>query len=322
VCSSDLTKAWAPVTDDQLVRISGGDGFWAAIDPLEPWIVYGESQYGGLVRKDKRNGHSERASPGTRETRNKYRFNWATPYFISGHPPYPLYLGGNYVFKSFDGGKSWKEISPDLSKNENLAERTILGLKPVLKPYASMTALAESPLKPGLIYAGTDDGNLHVTLDDGLNWKNLSDKLPMPSDRFFTRLICSSRKVNTVYAAAARYYEANDFSPYLFVSHDNGNTWKDLGKNIPQHAVIKGFAEHPLNTGILFAGSHNCLYVSFDGGDSWTSVKGTLPAVAIDDIKIKMPENHLILGTYGRGIIILDNIDKLIELSAASWQQR
>jgi len=308
------TENWSTITDDQLVRVSGGDGFWAAIDPLNPEIVYGESQYGGLVRKDKRTGRSYGASPGSRKTRGKYRFNWNAPYFISVHPPYPLYMGGNYVFKSLDKGKNWKEISDDLSRNEDLSEKTILGLKPAHKPYASMTALAESPLKPGIIYAGTDDGKLHVTLDDGQNWTDLSDKLPMPNDRFFTRLICSGSKVNTVYAAAARYYEADDLKPYLFVSHDNGQTWIDIGKNLPREAVVKGFAEHQQNPDVLFAGTHNCLYLSQDGGNTWKAIKGELPPVAIDDIKIKMPENHLILGTYGRGIIIHDDINALLNL--------
>jgi photosystem II stability/assembly factor-like uncharacterized protein len=221
-------------------------------------------------------------------------------------------MGGNFVFKSIDKGKNWKKISKDLSRNEDLSERTILDLKPALKPYASMTALAESPLKQGVIYAGTDDGNLHVTLDDGETWTDLTDKLPMPKDRFFTRLICSGSKVNTVYATAARYYEANDLKPYLFVSHDNGQTWTDIGKNLPEEAVVKGFAEYQLNPDVLFAGTHNILFLSKDGGTTWKAIKGELPPVAIDDIKIKMPENHLILGTYGRGIIIHNNIKTLL----------
>jgi len=306
------TENWSSITDDQLVRVSGGDGFWAAVDPIQPEIVYGESQYGGLMRKDKRTGKSESARPGSRSTRDKYRFNWNTPYFISVHPPHSLYIGGNYIFKSSDKGDNWEEISKDLSKNQDLSNETILDMKPGLKPYNSMTALAESPLKPGLIYAGADDGNFFVTKDDGENWIDLTDKLPMPADRFFTRIICSGHNPATVYAATARYYEANDFKPYLFVSHDYGNTWESLGENMPQEAVIKGFAEHPENPDIMFVGSHNSLLLSIDGGNSWKQIVDGIPSVAIDDIKIKMPENHLILGTYGRGIIIHDAIDKLV----------
>jgi len=118
------TENWSDIEDEDLFRVSGGDGFWAAIDPLNPQIVYGESQYGGLVRRDKQSGEHNGVSPGNRRTRGKYRFNWNTPYFISVHPPYPLYMGGNYVFKSFNQGEKWKEISGDLSRNEDLSEKT------------------------------------------------------------------------------------------------------------------------------------------------------------------------------------------------------
>lgn len=298
------TKEWSKITDDQLVRISGGDGFWAAIDPLNPEIVYGESQYGGLVQRDKRTNKQKYIKPRKPRGEEQYRFNWNAPYLISLHPPHAIYIGGNYLFKSVDQGDNWKEISPDLSKNEDLSKKKILGMKPALKPYASITALDESPLKPGLIYAGTDDGNLHMTRDDGANWTDLTDLLPMPDDRFMMRIICSSHDPATVYVAAARYYEANDFSPYLFRSTDYGQTWESLGANMPSAAIVKGFAEHPSNPDLLFAGVHNGLLISDNGGKTWEKVGGTLPPVCIDDIKVKMPENHLILGSYGRGIII------------------
>jgi photosystem II stability/assembly factor-like uncharacterized protein len=289
--------------DSLIINISWGDGFWSATDPHDPAIVYGESQYGGISRYEFRTGKSFGIQPRSPDKKNFYRFNWNAPFFISTHPPHAIYLGGNKLLRSDNRGEDWAEVSPDLSRNEDLKSRTIMGMKPVLKPYASITALAESPLKPGVIYAGTDDGNLQMTRDGGQTWINLSDKLPMPSDRFFTRLICSVHETGTVYAACARYYEANDLKPYLFKSTDYGQTWESLSHAMPPEAVIRGFAEHPLHPGLLYCGVHNGMLISSDAGKTWMRAPGLIP-VAIDDIKIQMPTGDLVLGSYGRGLII------------------
>jgi photosystem II stability/assembly factor-like uncharacterized protein len=292
------------ITPDSLItNISWGDGFWTAVDPVDPNIVYGESQYGGITRYDFRTDKSFDIQPAAPDKITPYRFNWNAPYFVSTHPPHAIYLGGNKLLRSENRGESWKEVSPDLSRNEEVKSRTIMGMKPVLKPYASMTALAESPLKPGVIYAGTDDGNLQMTSDDGLTWVDLSDRLPMPADRFFTRLICSVHDIGTVYAACARYYEANDLKPYLFRSTDFGRTWESLTSEMPAEAIIRGFAEHPLNPDLLYCGIHNGLLISTDAGKTWIRAPGLIP-VAIDDIKIQMPTGDVVLGSYGRGLII------------------
>ena len=289
--------------DSLISNISWGDGFFAGLDPLNRNIAYGESQYGGISRYDFSINKSFYVQPRNPDKKSPYRFNWNAPYIISVHPPHALYMGGNKLFKSENKGDDWTEISGDLSRNEPLNEKTIMGMKPVLKPYASITALAESPLKPGVIYAGTDDGNLQMTRDGGQSWINISDKLPMPSDRFFTRLICSVSGAGTVYVACARYYEANDLKPYLFRSTDYGQTWESLTTNMPAEAVIRGFAEHPINTDWLYCGAHNGLLISKDTGKTWMRAPGMIP-VAIDDIKIQMPSGDVVLGSYGRGIII------------------
>jgi photosystem II stability/assembly factor-like uncharacterized protein len=292
------------MTPDSLVyNISGGDGFWSAVDPLDPMIAYGESQYGGIVRYEYYTDRQFDVQPSSPDKTAPYRFNWNAPFIISTHPPHPVYLGGNKLFRSGDRGETWSEISPDLSRQENLKIKTIMGMKPVLKPYASLTALAESPLKPGVIYAGTDDGNLQMTPDGGNTWIDISGKLPMPADRFFTRLVCSVHDIATVYAACARYYEADDLRPYLFRSTDFGQTWEPLTAGMPEEAVVRGFAEHPLNPGTLYCGIHNGLLISTDAGKSWSRPAGLIP-VAVDDINIQMPTGDVVLGTYGRGIII------------------
>jgi hypothetical protein len=273
------------------------------VDPVDPMVVYGESQYGGISRYEFRTGKNFEIQPNAPDKKNPYRFNWNAPFILSTHPPHAIYLGGNKLLKSVNRGEEWTEVSPDLSRNENLKGLTIMGMKPVLKPYASITALAESPFKPGVIYAGTDDGNLQMTRDGGQTWLNLSDKFPMPSDRFFTRLICSNHEVGTVYAACARYYEANDLKPYLFRSTDYGQSWESLAATMPEEAVIRGFAEHPLNPEWLYCGVHNGLLISTDAGKTWIRAPGLIP-VAIDDVKIQMPGGDVVLGSYGRGLII------------------
>ncbi len=292
------------ITPDSLIsNISWGDGFWAALDPVDSTIAYGESQYGGISRYEFRTDKSFGVQPRNTDRKNPYRFNWNAPYFISTHPPHALYLGGNKLFRSDDRGENWTIVSSDLSRNEDLKNRLIMGMKPVLKPYASITALAESPLKPGVFYAGTDDGNLQMTPDDGKTWINLSDRLPMPSDRFFTRLVCSIENPATVYVACARYYEADDLKPYLFRSTDFGQTWESLTATMPSEAVVRGFAEHPLHPEWLYCGVHNGLLISKDAGKTWSRAPGLIP-VAIDDIKVQMPSGDLVLGSYGRSIII------------------
>lgn len=289
--------------------VAGGDGFWSAVHPLNPDIVYGESQYGYLVRNDFRDGTNANVRPRPdSENPQEQRFNWNTPFFISVHPPHALYLGGNFLYKSTDEGKGWLRISADLSKNEDLSKILVLDQKPVIKPYATITALAESPVKPGFLLAGTDDGKLHLSLDDGGNWTDLSDRLPAPADRFFTRVLWSVSDLKTAYVAFARYYEADDLSPWLFKTTDLGKTWELITDGFPAEAVIKGLCEHPDHPDLLFAGSHNALYISLNAGRSWFKPDWEIPPVAIDDIKLAFPSNDLVLGSYGRGIIILDNI--------------
>jgi len=302
------------VNNQDIIRICGGDGFYSASEPHNPQIVYGESQYGFINRVDLRTGERQMIKPKASKG-VKHRFNWNTPFFVSSHTPHALYLGGNFVFKSLDQGAEWQTLGHDLSVNQDLSKTLVIGQKPVLKPYASITALAESPLKPGYLLAGSDDGNLHLSKDDGESWTDVSDRLPMPIDRFFTRVLWSTNHVGNAYAACGRYYEANDFSPYLFKTTDFGKTWNPITKGLPDAAIVKGLAEHPSNPDILFAGTHNGLYLSINGGEHWQSFQLNVPPVAIDDIKLSFPDNDLVLGSYGRGIIILDHIGFLSELN-------
>ena len=295
------------IMNEDAVYISGGDGFYPAIDPEDYTVVYAESQHGGLNLVNPVTGESKYIKPQPEDKKEKYRFNWNSPLFISPHDHDVLYFGGNKLFKTSNKGNTWEVISPDLSNNTDRSKWEIMGQKPTHKAYATITAIAESALQKGLIYAGTDDGNVHVTFDDGGSWKNLSGNFDLEEERYVTRIFPSNSDTGTAYIAFARYYEANDFAPYLFRTTDYGETWVSLTKNMSERAVIKGFAEHPRNPELLFAGIHNGLLISIDAGENWIRFDGDLPPVGVDDIKIA-PNNDLVLGTYGRGIIILDDI--------------
>jgi photosystem II stability/assembly factor-like uncharacterized protein len=295
-----------PVGGSDVLSINGGDGFYSAAVPGNPETVFAESQYGYIVRYSYADSTRKRVKPAAEEGEEELRFNWNTPFFVSVHPPYNLYIGSQFVHRSDDLGESWSVISDDLSRNYDLDSTLVLGQKPLLKPYNSMTALVESPLKKGLIYAGTDDGNLWVTEDDGESWKDLTTLIPGDQERFITRIVPSMHDESTVYVAYGRFYEADDLSPWLFVSRDRGNSWSRITEGMDDQAVVMAFAEHPLNHDMLFAGVHNGLYISANGGASWSRLTGSLPYVQVSDI-VFSPESHdMILATYGRGIWIGD----------------
>ena len=296
-----------PVAGDDLLSINGGDGFCSAAVPGNPEIVFAESQYGNIVRFNYADSTRKRVKPSAEEGAEALRFNWNTPFFVSAHKPYNLYIGSQFIHRSSDQGESWEVISDDLSRDYDLDSTLVLGQKPLLKPYSSMTALAESPLAKGLIYAGTDDGNLWVTRDDGNSWEDLTTLLPVEEDRFITRIVPSVHNKSTLYVAYGRFYEADDLSPYLFVSRDEGKSWSRITAGMDKEAVVMGFAEHPLNPDMLFAGVHNGLYISNNGGTDWSRLTGSLPYVQVSDIIFSPDRHDMVLGTYGRGIWIGDN---------------
>ncbi len=308
------------ISNSDYISITGGDGFYSASEPLDASVVYGESQYGYIVRFDIQAEERKMIRPRPESEEEEYRFTWNTPFFVSRHKPHALYIGGNKLFKSTNRGEKWEVISEDLTRGPKPDTIAIMGIKPVKKPYAALTVLCESPLRKGLIYAGTDDGNLHLTMDDGETWTDLTEKLPGPQDRFLTRIVASVHDLATAYVAYGRYYEADDFTPYLFKTSDFGETWTDITGDMPEMALVKGFAEHPRNPQLLFAGIHNGLLISIDGGYHWVR-PDNLIKVAIDDIEIAEVENDLVLGSYGRGIFIWDDITMLQELTQEVLEQ-
>jgi len=305
------TYSRSGILNEDVVRVGGGDGFVPVIDPRDHTTVYAESQFGGLRRVDLVTGRATGIKPTPPDTTETYRFAWNSPVLISPHDPDVLYFGGNKLFKTTNQGEDWQAISPDLTRNENPGEWEIMGLKPSLRTYNVLSTVAESPLRQGLIYAGADDGYVHRTTDGGRTWEALTDEFEFDGEvRFVTDIHASSRDAETAYIAfTGQYYD--DMAPHLFKTEDAGDSWTRITGGMPAEAVVMAVHEHPSNPDLLFAGVHNGLMVSVDGGESWERAGGNMPPVSVNDIAIK--NGDLVLATYGRGIIILDDADYLAE---------
>ncbi len=280
---------WIPKRYDQWKYLwidpwSGGDGCITAVDPLDSNTIYYSSQEGGIRRMDLRTRTSESAMV-SEEQRKTLRFNFISPYFLSAHT-HSLYLGAQRVMKSDDQGRSWREVSPDLSVGKDNSKTSL-----------AIGALVESPLKPGLLYAGTDKGLFWVTQDGGANWSDHSTGLP-PA---YVRSIMPSRFRDSRVYVALSGINYDDFTTYLYKSEDYGKTWEKIVGNLPSEIayVIK---EDPQHENVLYAGLYRSLYISMDRGKSWAQFGTGMPAAAISDIEIHGPSRDLVISTHGRGL--------------------
>ena len=295
-------------------RISGADGFQCAVDPDDPFTVYSETQYGGLLRNNVRGkGGSTRIKPSAGEGQPTYRFNWNSPIVLSSHDSKTIYFAGNHVFKSTNQGNRWEKISPDLT-NGRPGPSQVSG--------HTIHALAESPKKAGLLYAGTDDGNLHVSKDDGKSWTNLTEKLPGPKERTIGRIECSAHDEGTAFVTIDRHRN-DDRRPYLFKTTDHGATWKSLTANLPDGAMVNVIRQSSKNADLLFVGTENGLFASLDGGAKWHRInRSGLPGVVpVDDLVIHPRDRDLVIGTHGRAIWVMD-VKPLEELDAKLLQKQ
>jgi photosystem II stability/assembly factor-like uncharacterized protein len=304
------------ILNEDAVNVGGGDGFVPAIDPRDFTRMYVESQFGALRKVDLVTGRSTGIKPVPQDSTESYRFNWNSPILISSHDPDVVYFAGNRLFKTTDQGENWEVVSEDLTRNETPSEWEIMGLKPSLRAYNTLTGLAESPLQQGLIYAGADDGSVFRTLDGGETWDPLTDKFGFDNStlggvKFVTKIHASSRNPETAYISFTGHFY-DDLSPQLFKTTDSGDSWTRITGDMPAEAVVMAIVEHPNNPDLLFAGVHNGLMLSVNGGENWTRAGGDLPPVSVNDIAIK--NGDLVLATYGRGFIILDDIAFLEEL--------
>jgi photosystem II stability/assembly factor-like uncharacterized protein len=300
--------------------INGGDGFFVRPDPKNSYFVYANSQNNGLVKRDLRAGLSKGIRPEAPFSEKPYRFNWNAPIMISPHDPQTIYCGGNFLFRSRDGGYSWEKISPDLTTND--PKKQVDGVGPITpensgaEVHCTITALAESPVKPGILWCGSDDGLVHVSTDGGQTWVNVTKNFPgLPAGSWCSRIEASHFEPGTAYVSFDNH-RVDDYRPYVFKTTDFGRTWKSIKSNLPDFGWVHVIREHPANKNLLFVGTEFGIYLSYNCGLGWIKIHGTnLPTVSVNDIAIHPRDNDLIIGTHGRGVWILDDISFLTELT-------
>ena len=310
-------------------NVGGGDGFFTVMHPANPDIMIAESQGGFLARVNRKTRERVTIRPLVRpaeeeEEERTLRWNWDTPILLSSHDDQVLYAGSNILFRSPDLGQSWAEISPDLTWNIDRDTLTLMGVagdQPQMSrndgqsTYGNLTALAESPFDPSVLYTGSDDGRVHVTRDGGGNWTDVTGNVRgLPPYTYVTRIVASGGAAGGVYAVFDGH-RSDDFSPYIFASDDFGESWERITDGLP-NTSLNALAQHPSASNLLFAGSEVGVHFSIDGGANWQPLKNGLPTVPVDDIVVHPRENDLVVGTHGLGIWIMDDIGPLQELSA------
>jgi photosystem II stability/assembly factor-like uncharacterized protein len=255
-------------------------------------VIYYEHQMGDLRRKRMSTGRAESIRPRAAAGEPPLRSNWMTPFFISPHNPRTLYYVANRLFKSLDRGDSWTPVSPDLTSAPPVQDNV---------PWGTLSSVAESPLRAGLLYAGADDGSLHVTRDDSKTWTRIDANLP---DRWITRVVPSQHDLATVYVSMTGY-RFDDFSTYLYVSRDYGASWTSLGAGLPAEPV-NVIGEDPKDARVLYVGTDTGVYASVDRGQTWLSLCRDLPTTPVYDLVVHPRDDELVIGTHGRSIFVAD----------------
>ena len=315
---SRTTSSFGIINDDWYVT-NGGDGFWSAIDPVNQNIVYAESQYGYMVRYDRKSGESISIKPQPRKGEYTYRWNWNTPLFISPHSHTRIYCAANKVFRSEDRGNTWKVISDDLTKQIDRNKLKLMGkvwsVDAVAKNastslYGTIISLDESIIQEDLLYAGTDDGLIQVTENGGQGWHKI-DKFPGVPDTTYVSDILSSKFDADVVFASFDNRKRDDFKPYILKSSNKGKSWESICSNLPENGTVHTIQQDHVNPDLLFVGTEFGVHFTVDGGKKWIQLKSGLPTISVKDIAIQKHENDLVLATFGRGFYILDDYTPL-----------
>jgi photosystem II stability/assembly factor-like uncharacterized protein len=335
------------ILNEDWLRVGGGDGFGNQIDPTDNRTLYTASQYLGLSRLDLVTRERTDIRPGDPQGHIADRRNWDTwgnpdarepmlgnamapanwdaPFILSPHDPRTIYAGTDELWKSRDQGNTWTSLG-NLTTGVDRSTLSIMGQRPSettlslddgIPYYPTLTAIAESPVTPGLLYVGTDDGNVQVSQDDGASWTNVADRFPdLPERSYVSSIEASRHRTGTVYVAFDGH-RSDDFDNYLYRSDDVGQSWASIAGSLPDRRVIRAVHEDPRNPDVVYIGTELGFFLSLDRGQSWVELKNNLPRVAVNDLAIHPRDNDLVLGTHGRGIWILDGIASLQELTPA-----
>ncbi|MFQ5702918.1 MAG: hypothetical protein ACE5HT_02740 [Gemmatimonadales bacterium] len=314
------TRRWAGIINDDWQQIGFGDGMYQQADPTSHRYVYVLAQNGNLSRFDAVTGDALGIRPAPPTGEAPYRFDWTTPSLVSQHDPRTIYLGGNRLFISHDRGETW-ERTPDLSREMSRDTLRLMGVlgsdlriskNDGTSSFGEITTISESPLTPDILWVGTDDGNLQLSRDGGATWTELSGNVPdVPTGTYVSRVAASVTDQGTVYVTFDAHRDG-DFQPYVFRSVDFGQSWSNLGKDLPTGSanVIVEYAGSP---NLLFLGTEHALFVSTDAGTHWAKFRANLPTTLYDDVVIQPREKDLVVATHGRSLWILDDLTPLAE---------
>jgi len=296
----------------------GGDGFEPQVEPGNPDIVYSQWQNGGLSRWDRRSGEAQDIAPQPAKGQ-VLKWNWSSALLISPHSPTRLYYGSNVLFQSDDRGDNWRQISPDLTRqldrNQLKVMDRVWSVDAVAKNrstsyYGNIVALAESPLVEGLIYAGTDDGLLHISANGGGEWHRVGKFGKTPEMGYVASLAASQHEADVVYISIDNHKQG-DFAPYVLRSNDRGRSWKSIAGDLPERGTVYSVVEDHVDPQLLFVGTEFGAFFTHDGGKSWIQLGGGIPTIACRDLSIQQRENDLVAGTFGRGFWVLDDYSPL-----------
>jgi photosystem II stability/assembly factor-like uncharacterized protein len=285
--------------------IGAGESGYILPDPVNPQIVYGGSTGGDLYRFDSKTGQVQDVSPTPAETGNKvtHRYPWTTPLAFSSQAPHALYQSSQFLFRTVDGGHSWKIISPDLTLRPGEKEADAKGV---------IYTIAPSRLTAGTIWIGTDNGLVQLTRDEGKTWHEVSPR-GLPPWSMISLIDASPHDAATAYAAVDRH-QMDDIRPYAYRTRDFGKTWTKITNGIPENTYVHAVREDPVRKGLLFAGTERGVFVSFNDGDDWQPLQLNLPNASVRDLVIK--DNDLVIATHGRSFWVLDDISPLREINA------
>ncbi len=307
----------------------GADGYGVAFDPVDPNILYLETQQGNLYRYDRRSEEALDIQPQQEPGDPPERWNWDAPILVSPHAPNRLYFGSQRLWRSDDRGSSWTAISGDLTGNRNRYELELMGRvwsvdalydNGAMSKYATTTAITESPVAEGVLYVGTDDRLIQVSEDGGQTWRVAASLPGVPELSFINDVEASQHDANTVFAVADAH-KIGDFGPYVFASADRGRSWRSIAGDLPAGTVVWAVQQDHENPGLLFLGTEFGLYFSPNGGTNWFELSGGVPTIAFRDIKIHRRDEDLVGATFGRGFYVLDDYTPLREIAAGALER-
>ena len=333
-----------PILSEDWFGAGGGDGFYTAIDPTDPALLFTESQNGNIRRGNLREGELVSIRPAapdedepdesniapTPPVDMEIRWNWNTPFILSPHNPRTIHAGGDRLFTSRDRGETWT-MTDDLTKNIDRDAETVMGMgndmprceqdergvdcilsrNDGVSNWSTIVSLAESPLVPGVLWVGTDDGNIQVSQDGGATWNEVSRNLPGGTTRYYvSRVEASHHDPATAYVSIDGH-KSGDMAPYVYLTRDYGGSWTEITSDLPSFGNVNTVRQDPRNPAILYAGTEFGFFVSLDEGGTWHRFMPNLPVVRIDDVLVHPRENDLVLATHGRSIWIMDDVTAL-----------